>query len=145
MLEDVQDDFGSGDYAAVTRHLRSLAEQGDANAQDHLGAVYDTGMMYDAATGEGLPQDYAQALFWYRRAAEQGDADAQYNLGWMYAKGHGVPKDYIVAHMWFSIAASSEASFVRNLSVRFRDQFASKMTPDQIAEAQRLAREWRSK
>ena len=44
--------------------------------------------------GQGVPQDYAEAVTWYRKAAEQGDADAQYNLGVMYAKGQGVPQDY---------------------------------------------------
>ena len=43
--------------------------------------------------GEGVPQDYAQAVKWYRKAAEQGYANAQFNLGLMYTKVEGVPQD----------------------------------------------------
>ena len=62
----------------------------------------------------------------------------------MYAEGHGVPKDYVPAHMWFNLAASgaSDAS-VRELSVKDRERVAAKMTADQIAEAQRMVREWK--
>ena len=78
------------------------------------------------------------------KAAEQGD-DAQTLVGVVYANGHGVPQDYVRAHMWFNIAAAaagaSDAS-VRD-SVKWRDLVATRMTPAQIAEAQRLAQEWR--
>ena len=39
------------------------------------------------ARGQGVPQDYAEAVKWYRLAADQGDARAQNNLGVMYANG----------------------------------------------------------
>ena len=83
---------------------------------------------------------------WYRLAAEQGDAPAQYNLGVAYATGQGVPQDYVQAHMWFDLAASrfSEAE-QRDHAVKNRDLAASKMTPAQIAKAQRLALEWKPK
>jgi TIR domain/Sel1 repeat len=55
--------------------------------------------------GEGVPQDYAQALSWYRKAAEQGNAPAQCNLGIMYQKGQGVPQDYAQAVSWYRKAA----------------------------------------
>jgi TPR repeat protein len=94
-----------------------------------------------------VPQDYAQALICYRKAAEQGDARAQLSLGLMYAKGHGVPQDYVRAHMWFNIAAAaagaSDAS-VRD-SVKWRDLVAIRMTAAQIAEARRMASEWKPK
>jgi TPR repeat protein len=65
----------------------------------------------------------------------------------MYDKGQGVPQDYVQAHMLFNLAASrfsaSEAED-RNKAVKNRDSVASKMTPAQIAEAQKLAREWKS-
>jgi len=80
------------------------------------------------------------------RAADQGIADAQFNLGNMYAKGRGVPQDYTLAYMWLNLAAArypaSEAER-RNQAVTHRDMTAAKMTPAQIAEAQRLAREWK--
>jgi TPR repeat protein len=61
-------------------------------------------------------------------------------LGIMYdLGGHGVPQDYVQAHMWFNLAgASGNADAVKN-----RETVAAKMTPEQISEAQRLAREWK--
>ena len=48
---------------------RKAAEQGDAGAQNNLGKCYHN--------GQGVAQDYAQAVAWYRKAAEQGHAGAQ--------------------------------------------------------------------
>ena len=74
---------------------------------------------------------------------EQGDADAQFSLGLMYRKGQGVPQDYTVAlkwaHMWFNLAAAQGHEQAREN----RDIISDGMTPAQIAEAQRLAREWK--
>ena len=82
--------------------------------------------------------DYATALMEFRVLAEQGDAIAQYNLGLMYANGRGVPRDYVQAHLWANLAAAQGNELAR----KARDIVAKKMTPAQIAEAQRLAREW---
>jgi len=80
---------------------------------------------------------------WFRKAADRGNAPAQYSLGLMYAKGQGVPQDFTQAHTWFNLAAShAEAAGTRDAAVEARDLAAAKMTPSQIAEAQRLAREW---
>ena len=71
-------------------------------------------------------------------AAEQDYAFAQYNLGHMNYEGLGVPQDYIHAHMWWNIVGTrGDATAVEN-----RDIAAKQMTPDQIAEAQRMARAW---
>ena len=113
--------------------LERLAAQGDAEAQYILGARYDE--------GRGVPQDYAKAMEWYTKAAAQGFAVAQYNLGLMYAKGNGVPQDYVQAHKWADLAASKG----HKEAVKIRDILIEMMTPDQIAEAQRLAREWKPK
>ena len=76
---------------------------------------------------------------WYRKAADQGDSTAQYNLGFMYASGHGMPQDYVTAHMWFDLsAARGDDDAAKN-----RDVIAQRMTSAQIAEAQKLAREWK--
>ena len=86
-------------------------------------------------------RDYATALRLIRPLAEQGDASAQYNLGVFYDNGLGVPQDYVTAHMWFNLAAAR-----RNRDAeRDRDKIAAQMTPEQIAEAQKLAREWKQK
>ena len=100
--------------------------------------------MYE--NGRGVPQDYAEAVRWYRRAAEQGDADAQFNLGVMYGKGQGVPQDYVATLMWFNLAASRLAPGEdRDSAAKNRDIVAKLMTREQIAEAQRLARDWKPK
>ena len=84
-----------------------------------------------------MPQDYKTAVQWYRRAAEQGSAKAQGGLGGMYVEGKGVLKDYVHAHMWVNISASGGYK----IAVEVRDLVEKQMTPSQIAEAQKLARE----
>ena len=119
------------------RLLLPLAEQSNAEAQTALGNMYDA--------GSGVPQDYVEAVKWFRRAAEQGFADAQDALARMYVQGQGVPKDYVQAHLWFNLAASRFRGTGLNIDAAARDNLAADMTPAQIAEAQRLAREWRPK
>jgi TPR repeat protein len=66
----------------------------------------------------------------------------------MYAGGMGVPKDYVQAHMWLNLAAArfpASETKKRDIAVENRDDVATKMTPAQIAEAQKLAREWQPK
>jgi uncharacterized protein len=60
-------------------------------------------LMHD--NGQGVPQDYNEAVKWFRLSAEQGDAEAQYNLGWMYYEGQGVPQDYKEAVKWYRLSA----------------------------------------
>ena len=117
------------DYAEAVKWYRLAAAQGNDRAQSGLGVMYHT--------GRGVAQDYAEAVKWYRLAAAQGNASAQFNLALMYAKGKGVVQDYIRAHMWFNLGAvSGDKDAVKN-----RDIVASKMTPQQIGEAQKRARE----
>ena len=99
--------------------------------------------------GNGVPQDYTEALKWYQKAADQGDAIGQATLGLMYEKGNGVPPDYVLAHKWFNLAATRLSSSgsekeERDTVVTERDRVEGLMTPEQIAEAQKLAREWKS-
>lgn len=75
----------------------SLAEQGDVNAQWVLGFMY--------LNGEGIPQNYKQAVYWLTKAAEQGFPLAQFNLGFMYDNGKGVPQDHKKALDWYKKAA----------------------------------------
>ncbi len=64
----------------------------------------------------------------------------------MYENGEGVPQDYVQAHMWLNLAASRFPFGVkRDRAVKKRDIVAKKMTPAQISEAQKLAREWKPK
>ena len=154
------------DYAEAARWFRRAADQGHARAQFNLGFMYHKArsaaglrrgrplvsqsrrpwkadaqeyLAYMYYTGQGVPQDYAEAARWYREAADQGIANAQHSLGVMFHEGQGVPQDYIQAHMWFNLAgAGGDLDGIES-----RDIVAGKMTPDEIAEAQRRAREWR--
>jgi putative methionine-R-sulfoxide reductase with GAF domain len=119
--------------AAVTggfQGLRRLAEQGDAAAQFSVGAAY--------ATGDGVPQDYVEAVRWFAMAAEQGHVVSQATLGAYYWAGRGVPQDQVKAYFWSVLAQAGgdEASKYR-VSV-----LASRMTRAQVAVAQQQANDW---
>ncbi len=90
--------------------------------------------------------DYATAFREMKLLAEQGDAESQNNLGVMYHHGQGVLQDYVQAHMWFNLSAAGlpPGKDLDNAAEN-RDIVAKLMTPAQIAEAQRLAREWKPK
>ncbi len=137
-LDEGEGAYNRGDYATALREWRPLAEQGDASAQSFLGIMYVEGL--------GVPEDYAKAVGWWRKAAEQGYAKAQYTLGVMYGKGQGVPQDYVLAHMWFDLVVSKlPPGEARDRAVKNSDIAAERMTPAQISEAQKLAREWKPK
>jgi TPR repeat protein len=120
--------YVKGDFAQVVTLLRPLAEKGNSEAQYKLGVMYDE--------GKGVAQDYQEASKWYRLSAEQGRLGAQYNLGVMYAQGQGVAQDYVRSHMWLSLAAAQGFIEAQN----DRDWLTQRMTPAQIAEAQKMTR-----
>src|SRR6516162_4181739 len=129
--------FQKTDYAKALRLARPLADAGDPRAEAVLGSAF--------YRGRGVPQNDSEAARWYRRAAEQGDAQAQYNLGLAYARGEGVTQNPVEAHMWFNLAAARfPANDTRNrtAAVKNRDTVASEMSSEQLAEAQKRAREW---
>lgn len=160
--------YEHGDYAVALKQFRPLAENGDADAQFHLGGMYFNGQgvpqSYNEALkwfrkaaeqgharaqnnlggmyneGHGVPQDDEEAARWYRKAAEQGLGYAQYNLGFKYGRGEGVPRDYVLAHMWFSLAAKNGIQ----TAIKLRDAAAAFLTPAQIEDALRLAKEWKA-
>ena len=110
--------------------LSGCCEERNRYKQFNLGNMY--------YNGQGVEQDYKQAVYWWQKSAEQGFATAQYNLGFMYAKGQGLEQDFVKAYMWFNISAYSgypDAPIAKyNLS--------KLMTSEQIAEALLMAREW---
>ena len=83
-------------------------------------------------------EDFSTALKVWKPLAELGHAGAQNHLGIMYYFGHAVAQDYVLAHMWTYIAIENGEPAAVNL----RDDLARRLTPDQIAEAERLAQEW---
>jgi uncharacterized protein len=121
------------DYAEAAKWLRKAADRGYAEAQLVLGTLYDI--------GEGVPEDPAQGAIWLSKAADQGNEHAQESLGAAYASGRGVPLDYVSAYMWFNLAAAHDKGAFHSAAWN-RDELVRKMTPAQIAEAQKLAREW---
>jgi len=164
-IEDAEAAYKQGDYATALRILRPLAEQGMGRAQIKLGMMYDQGLGvakdYEEAVkwfrmgaaqgnvwaqitlgdmysqGKDIARDYAEAVKWYRLAAVQGHALGQVKLGLMYRRGFGVVQDYVLAQMWFNLGAvSGDADAVQN-----RDIITKEMTPQQIGEAQKMARE----
>lgn len=158
-----------GDYATALREWQPLAEQGDALAQYNLGLLYDNGrgvqkdyaqarQWYEKAAAQGradaqvslgilydygrsIPQDFKKAVYWYRLSAKQGNDLAQRRLGLMYERGDGVERDYVQAYMWYTLGAAKGAE----RGVALRDALAKQMTPEQIAEANQLAQEWKPK
>ena len=119
------------DYAEAVKWYRLAADQGLSNAQLDLGNIY--------YYGKGVPQDYAEAVKWYRLAADQGELPAQFQLGIMCFLGKGVPHDIVHAYMWFKLGeANGDLG-----AAAFRAMVAERMTPWQIAEAQKLTREWK--
>ena len=115
---------------SIVEKTAKLIGQGDAMAQYFLGSMH--------ANGKGVQQDYQQAAMWYTRAAEQGHAGAQSALADLYTSGKGIPQDYIQALKWANLAATNADENVETNS----DLIARNMTPEQIAEAEKLAQEW---
>ena len=132
-FEDAVAAYEKGDHVTALQLFRPLADDGREDAQYYLGFMY-----YNA---KGVARDYDEAAKWFRLAAEQGHADAQYNLGYIYLTGEGVKQDFIFAHMWFDLSAAQG----KQIAVNGRSFVAQRMSPAQVAEAQKLAREWTQK
>jgi len=113
--------YYAGDYATALQEWTPLAEAGDASAQYNLGLMYDN--------GQGVPEDYAEAVRWYRLAVEQSVADAvkwyrltadqndthaQINLGAMYDNGQGVPQDDAEAVKLYRLSAEQSVADTQN-------------------------------
>lgn len=113
--------------------LHAQATQGSAEAQFILGMMY--------ANGRGVPQDYATARGWYEKAAAQGYALAQYNLGALYFYGQGVPQNDVKTYMLWSLATLRFEGDLQKQAAEYRDKVASRMSPEQIAQAQQLAQQ----
>ena len=69
-------------------------------------AQFNLGVML--RDGEGVPQDYAEAMKWYRLSADQGVAEAQTNLGLMYYHGSGMPQQFMEAYAYHSLPRASQ-------------------------------------
>ena len=127
-MNAANDALARGDHAAATAEFQKLAEQGDMKAQAHLGYMY--------YVGEGVEQDYTQAVKWYKKAAILGDKDSQYNLAVAHAFGEGTKQDYKESFHWYRRAAEQNhvvAQYSLGISYAYGEG---------IAQDPKLAAEW---
>lgn len=110
------------------------AERGRSSAQVELGFRYQL--------GQGVPQNYELAASWYQRAAGQGHPRAQHLLGLLFDRGLGVERNHVDALMWLNLAAAAVRGRDRENYARIRDAVMTKMSLDEINEAQRRASLW---
>jgi TPR repeat protein len=123
--------------------VERAAKMGNARAQFSLGLMnYRIGdLSFDQTTG-----NLNEALIWYRRAADQGDVDSEIVLALAYAKGIGVQQDDVEAYKWYDIAASlAKYADVKDDVTKRRDELGRAMSPAQIAEARKLAVDWKTR
>lgn len=143
------------DFGEALKWYRTAADQGSSYAENVVGVAFEHGLY--------VAQDDAEAFRWYRRAANKtyeraGDTwihSPQYNIGAMYASGRGTAQDYVRALMWFTLAAAfgdtkppdpfgiKLADTSKYTALEQRDRLMALMTGAQIAEAEKLAQEWR--
>jgi TPR repeat protein len=131
--------------SGVAQNLSEAKRWYEIGAQKHsLESQARLGQLY--IDGKGVPQDYKEGIKWVLPAAERGNSTAQYVMGRLYGAGLGISQDYVLAHMWFNLSASaSTTSEEASTSVKARNTIQKFLSPSQIAEAQRLAREWKPK
>jgi TPR repeat protein len=157
-------------YAESAKWFRLSADNGEPEAQRHLGLMYGEGrgvaQDYEQALrwfrlaadqgdapaqckigvmyfhGQGVPKDFKEAIRWFRRAAEQGESDAQTQLARMYVRGDGVPANYIEAYKWLLLAGASDNKTARE---GMNDMEKRLLTREQITEGQRVAAEFVAK
>jgi TPR repeat protein len=123
--------------ADETAAIRTLAEQGDGNAQLALGTMY--------RDGHGVQRNYTETIRWWEEAAKLGVVDAQFALGNLYAGGSGIPRDNTLAYQWYGIAALQAGdNWLQPIAASNRDAIAARMTPEEIFEAQQRVTEWRA-
>ncbi len=158
--------YDSLDYATAKAEWESLADAGDADAAYGMGLLYGNGFgvemndelalkYYGIAAekghadgafnlavmhqnGWGVPQDEGLANQWYEKAADKGNTEAQMALGRFYAMDFLDTYDPVIAYKWFSLAQKLGDYD----ALEKREFIATRMTPEQLAEADRLIEQW---
>lgn len=120
-------------YLEAKDWFKKAADQGHAGAQVNLGTLY--------SLGQGATFSDHMALFWFQKAADQRNALAFAKLGMMYERGRGVPQSLVEAHMWYNLSVA----YGEKRSAEARNAVATRMTADQIAEAEERAKQWNPK
>jgi len=134
------------DLVAAVAWYRLAAAQEHASAQEELANCYEK--------AEGTNRDMSLALSWHERAANHGLVRAQLSLGVLFLGFDGVQKDNISAFKWLDLAAKGgkgpklgdDSEYVRKSvqkwAAKNRDSLAMKMSPEELAEANRLESDW---
>jgi uncharacterized protein len=126
------------DFAQALSVWKPLAEQGNAEAQTLLGAMY--------WQGEGVARDHKEAARLYLLAAQQGYARAQYDIGFMYGFGEGIPpQDDVQAYKWIGLAIDRftvKNQERREQAIKDRATLAARMSRQQLAEAEAAIKTW---
>ena len=120
-------------YPEAAKWLSQAAAKGNAWAQNTLGVMNEIGL--------GVKRNRATAVELFRKAAEQGDAKAQSNLGRMYARGLGAERNLALAYQWLRLSVEQNEITAQKVL----DEVQPEMTPEQIAEGERLARDFRNR
>jgi len=172
IVNDARQAIDDGNYAAAVKEFLPLAKKGNPTAQYYLAwlshqgrglpenksaalmwarksaaqnnpdAQALIGLLY--SMGHGVARDDAEAARWFAKAGAQGNWRGQMKMGMCHMCGLGLPMDPVRAYMWFDLAASRATGHDQMLNRNLRDVFASmNLTPDQVAEGKRLAREWK--
>ncbi|MEI7513853.1 MAG: tetratricopeptide repeat protein [Betaproteobacteria bacterium] len=128
LWEEGYEAYQRKDYASAVAQWRVVAQSGNREAQSLVGLMY--------FQGQGVAQNYPQAIEWLLKAAAQGEPKAQFKLGSMYANGQGFTRDYQRAAMWFVIAADSGHP---NASKELT-KASAELSDNEIAIAKRLAK-----
>lgn len=117
--------FDRANYATALKVWLPMAQEGDPEAQTHVGEIYEKGL--------GIQADYAVAAAWYRKAAEQGYSRAQINLGYLYESGLGVERDLAEAMNWYRRASGlTEGDLEFVSSVEAADRRAAQVEREQL-------------
>lgn len=127
--------YKRGDFAAAHREFHDDAAKGDPRAQFSLGLLY--------LRGQGVTTDPTTGVKWLRKAANGGDGEARMVLGHMYRHGQSVPRDYVKSYMWLTLALGRIRGPKRKVAYGLRSDVAAKMTANEIAQAKKLARQWK--
>lgn len=126
----------------LERRLLLDAEAGDARAQCNLGILYGNGLDDNGYAVEG---DRPQAIKWLLAAAEQGLPRAQVELAEVYANAPDISGSHAAACGWFLVAALGLRGVHLQRAQSGYQRIAAHLTPGEIAEARRFARDWTPK
>jgi len=112
------------DLDVARRFFERAADAGSAGAMDNMGELYTQGI--------GVEKDDTKALGWFLRAAARGHGLAMCKTGLCFLNGQGTSPDPLEAYIWLQKGVENGYNVTDH-----RDAAAAKLTPDQLAEAEK--------